>query len=109
MNNRINQGIVETTLVFSIGGGIEHEAKIDVRYVVHPGRAASRLEPAEADTVEIIHVHSRYGLVCEAISEAVEQDEEVHALCLNHWRARVAHQHDEAADARREERNWRVA
>lgn len=109
MNRHINQGLMETTLVFSVGGGIEHEAKLDIRYVVHPGRPASRLEPAEADTVEIIHVHSRYGLVCEAISEAVEQDEEVHAMCLNHWRARVENERAEAADARRYERRWRAA
>lgn len=107
--SRINHGIVETTLVFSIGRGVEHEAKLDIRYVVHPGRPASRLEPAEADTVEIIHVHSRYGLVCEAISEAIEQDEEAHALCLNHWRARIEAARDDAADARRNERRWRAA
>lgn len=107
--SRINQGIMETTLVFSVGGGIEHEAKLDIRYVVHPGRPASRLEPAEDDTVEIIHVHSRYGLVCEAISEAVEQDEEVHAMCLNHWRARIEAARDDAAEARHEERRWRAA
>lgn len=109
MNKLINQGMLETKLVFSIGRLGEHEQRIDIRYVVHPGRAASRLEPAEADTVEIIHVHSRYGLVCEAISEAVEQDEEVHALCLNHWRARVENERAEAADARRDERRWRAA
>lgn len=104
MNNRINQGLMETTLVFSVGGGIEHEAKIDVRYVVHPGRPASRVEPGEADTVEIICVYSRHGAVCEMIFDAVEQDEEVHALCLNHWRARIERDRDDAADARRKER-----
>lgn len=109
MNKLINQGMLETKLVFSIGRLGEHEQRIDIRYVVHPGRPASRLEPAEADTVEIIHVHSRYGLVCEVISEAIEQDEEVHALCLNHWRARIEAARDDAADARCDEQRWRAA
>lgn len=109
MNKHINQGLMETTLVFSIGRGIEHEEKLDIKYVVHPGRPASRVEPGEADTVEITGVYSRHGLVTECISEVIEQDEEVQAMCLNHWRARVAHQRDEAAEARHEERRWRAA
>lgn len=103
MRNTINQGIVETTLVFSVGGGIEHEAKIDIRYVVHPGRPASRVEAGEADTVEITGVYSRHGLVPEFFSEVIEQDEEVQAMCLNHWRARIENERVEAADARRKE------
>ena len=49
MNKRINQGLMETTLVFSVGGGIEHEAKIDVRYVVHPGRFEAAVSKALSD------------------------------------------------------------
>lgn len=114
MNKNINQGLMETKLVFSIGGGIEHEAKIDVRYVVHPGSPASRVEPAEADTVEITGVYSRHGLVTECISEVIEQDEEVQAMCLIHWRARIENERDDAIAARCAERicaeiRWRSA
>ena len=109
MNKLINQGMLETTLAFSVGGGVEHEAKIDIRYVVHPGRPASRVEPAEADTVEIIHVYSRHGLVTECISEVIEADPDIHEMCLRHWRTRIENERAEAADARRAEQRWRAA
>ncbi|HEX7931168.1 MAG TPA: hypothetical protein VF470_09735 [Sphingomicrobium sp.] len=81
------------------------EYTVEASYAIHPGHPATRLSPAEPETVELVHwtlLDADFDLTAREL-DALQDEAEEHAV------EAIAEMRDEAAEAwrmEREERRW---
>lgn len=106
-------GVLRTVVQVTLGPfkASEYELEIEVEYTVHPGCRASHWQPAEDATVEIniikVLAERETWWPATFLGALIEDDEELHRLCLEDWRIDQIHAEELRAEQRREERMLR--